>query len=209
MLNRIGKYIIDKKLGNGASGICYSARDEEDNKYAIKEIKIEDKDTDKIINEIDIMERMKSKYSVEFIEYIEKDDYFYIVMELCDGDLKYLLKKMNEMNRKIDMIIIIKIILQLNEVLKLMHDQKIEHRDLKPENILIKFKDENEFEIKLTDYGFSKLYQSNSTYSNYYGTMYYSAPEVDEGKGNSKSDLWSIGIILYYLYFNKIPFIIM
>ena len=46
-------------------------------------------------------------------------------MELCDGDLKYLLKKMNEMNRKIDMIIIIKIILQLNEVLKLMHNQNI------------------------------------------------------------------------------------
>ncbi len=206
MLNTIGKYKLEKELNHGTYGTCFSAIDEKNNKYAIKRIKKEGNQNDDIINEIDIMERMKSKYSVEFIEYIEKDDYFYIVMELCDGDLNYLIKKMKELKKKIDIIIIIKIILQLNEVIKLMHDKKIEHRDLKPENILVKFKDENEFEIKLTDYGFSKLYQSNSKYSQIYGTMYYSAPEVNEGNGNSKSDLWSIGIILYYLYFNIIPF---
>ena len=100
------------------------------------------------------------------------------------------------MNGKIDIIIIIKIILQLNEAFKLMHEKKIEHRDLKPENILIKFINKNDFEIKLTDYGFSKYYQSNSKYSQFYGTMFYSAPEVYENKGNSKSDLWSIGMIL-------------
>ena len=206
MSNRINKYILEKELNNGAYGICYSAKDEENNKYAIKEINKEDNENESIINEINILKIMKSKYSVEFIEYIEKDDYFYIVMELCDGDLKYLIKKMKEMNRKIDINIIIKTVLQLNEVLKLMHDKKIEHRDLKPQNILIKFKDEDEFEIKLTDYGFSKCYQNDSMYSQVIGTEFYSPPEVYNDKGNSKSDLWSIGLILYYLYFNNFPF---
>ena len=57
-------------------------------------------------------------------------------MELCDGDLNDLLENKNE---NLDIITIIKIINQLNEVLKLMHSKKIEHRDLKPENILIKY----------------------------------------------------------------------
>ena len=78
---------------------------------------------------------MKSKYSVEFIESIEKDDNIYIVMELCDGDLDLLVKKKGNL----DMVTIIKIMNQLNEVLKLMHSKKREHRDLKPENILIKY----------------------------------------------------------------------
>ena len=71
-----------------------------------------------------------------------------------------------------------------------------------------KLKDENDFEIKLTDYGLAKSYQnnSNSKYSNYVGTDYYRAPEVFKNKGCSKSDLWSIGIILYYLYHLEFPF---
>ncbi len=97
MLNKIGPYILEKELSSGSYGICYCARDEKNNKYAIKKIKKEDKNqNESIINEINILKIMKSKYSVKFIKFIEKDDYFYIVMELCDGDLKYLLQKMNK-----------------------------------------------------------------------------------------------------------------
>ena len=63
---------------------------------------------------------MKSRYSVEFIEYIENDNYYFIVMELCDGDLNYLLEKKGSL----DIITIIKITIQLNEVLNLMHKKK-------------------------------------------------------------------------------------
>ena len=203
MSKRIDKYILEEKLNKGGYAICYRARDEKDNKYAIKII--EKSNEKNIINEINMLKIMKSRYSVEFIEYIENDNYYFIVMELCDGDLNYLLEKKGSL----DIITIIKITIQLNEVLKLMHKKKIEHRDLKPENILIKFKNEDDIDIKLTDYGLSKSYQSNSKYSNNaIGTMFYSPPEVYEDQGNSKSDLWSIGIILYYLYFKKLPFII-
>jgi serine/threonine protein kinase len=147
---------------------------------------------------------MKSKHSVEFINGIKDNNYYYIIMELCDGDLNKLLtmKKGN-----LDIITIIKIVIQINEAFKLMRNKKIEHRDLKPENILIKFVNEKDFVIKLSDYGLAKYYEnSNAIFSSQAGTRYYMAPEVYNNKGNSKSDLWSIGIILYYLYFNTIPF---
>ena len=204
MSNRIGRYILEEKISKGGYGICYRARDEENNHYAIKKIEKEYKENViNIKNEINILKVMKSKYSVEYIDSIEDKDYYYIVMELCDGDLNSLVK-MKKIN--MDLITILKIISQLNEVIKLMQEKKIIHRDLKPENILIKYTDENDFDIKLTDYGLSKSYESNSQYSKFVGTLYYNGPEVYKNEGNSKSDLWSIGLILYYLYFKEFPF---
>jgi surface protein len=132
--NKNIKYTLVNIIGEGGFGICYMAKDENNKFYAIKEIKIQNKDV--AFNEIKILKIMKSKYSVEFIESIEKDDNIYIVMELCDGNLIDLLEKKNI---NLNIVTIIKIINQLNEVLKLMHSKKIEHRDLKPENILIKY----------------------------------------------------------------------
>ena len=109
------------------------AKDENNKFYAIKKINIQYKEV--IKKEIEILKIMKSKHSVEFIESIEKDDNIYIIMELCDGDLNDLVKKKGNLN----IVKIIKIMNQLNEVLRLMHSKKIEHRDLKPENILIKY----------------------------------------------------------------------
>ena len=132
--NKIAEYTLVKTIGKGGCGICYMAKDENNKFYAIKAINIQNKD---IVNkEINILKIMKSKYSVNFIESVENDENIYIVMELCDGDLYDLLNK--KFANK-DIITIIKIINQLNEVLKLMHSKKIEHRDLKPENILIKY----------------------------------------------------------------------
>ena len=183
MSKKVGKYILEEKLNRGTYGVCYKARDDKGNKYAIKRIEIDGKDDIvNIKNEINVLKTMKSKYSVEFIECIEKEDYYYIVMELCDGDLNYLLK---EKNGNIDILTIIKIISQLNEAFKLMHKNNIEHRDLKPGNILIKYINENDFDIKLTDYGLAKSYQSNSDFTSIVGASYYCAPEVLRKKGNS------------------------
>ena len=109
MSKKVGKYILEEKLNRGTYGVCYKASDDKGNKYAIKKIEIVNvEDIDNITNEINVLKIMKSKYSVEFIECIENEDYYYIVMELCDGDLNYLLK---EKNRNIDILTIIKIIL--------------------------------------------------------------------------------------------------
>ena len=202
MSKKIGKYTYIDKIKKGGFGICYKAKDDQNKMCAVKKTEKEKESRESLINEINLLKVLKSKHCVELIESIEDEDYFYIVMELCDGDLYNLIKKKGKLN----IILIIKIIYQLNEILKLMNKKSIEHRDLKPENILIKYNNEQDFDIKLTDFGFAKCYGSNSKFTSVIGTEYYMAPEVYEQKGNSKSDLWSIGLILYFLYFNKIPF---
>ena len=128
-------------------------------------------------------------------------------MELCDCNLKDILNKYKP--NGLPIIIIKKIFTQLNEALNIMRKNKYYHRDLKPENILIKYTDKNKtnFDIKLTDFGLSSK-EINSivqTHTNV-GHEKYKAPEVDVFLYNKKSDLWSLGIILYELYTNKYIF---
>ena len=167
MIKKIENYELRRKLKKGSYGTCYEAKDVNDNKeVCVKEIEIEnDDDIISIENEISILEMMKSKHSVEVINYFKKNNYYYIIMELCEGDLNYFLKKKNG---NLDIITILKIVIQINEAFKLMKNNKIEHRDLKPENTLIKFKNEGkDFDIKLTDYGLAKYYEnSNSKFRN-------------------------------------------
>ena len=92
--NKNKKYTLIKKIGEGGFGICYMAKDENNEFYAIKKINIQNKEV--MIKEINILKIMNnSKYSVNFFESIEKEDNIYIVMELCDDNLKNLLEKKN------------------------------------------------------------------------------------------------------------------
>ena len=152
------KYTLGNQIGKGGYGTCYEATDEENNKFAIKKIKMTlDANVEEVKNEIKILNDLKcmTKHSVNFIESIPEqnkiklNDDVYIVMELCNTHLTGLLEKKNG---NLDIVTIIKIINQLNEVFKIMHLNKFEHRDLKPENILIKYINDDDFEIKLTDY---------------------------------------------------------
>ena len=101
--------------------------------------------------------------------------------------------------------------IQLNVMNILIIENKIIHRDLKLENILIKYKDKGhkKYIIKLSDYGCSKRLSSlTKNYLNSVnGTLLYMAPEILKGEEyNYKCDLWSIGIIIYKLYFGKFPY---
>jgi surface protein len=90
-----------------------------------------------------------------------------------------------------------------------MIDINYTHRDLKPENILIKYsnKDENNFDIKLTDFGLStNEIHSSINYHSRAGTQNYMAPEIEKFNYNKKCDLWSLGVILYELYTNNYIF---
>ena len=183
---KIDKYVLKDELDKNGFGICYNAKDYNNKLYAIKKINIRNKNL--LDNEIKILKKMNSKYSIEFIELIEENDIIYLITELCDGNLNDLLKKKN---RNLDVITIFEIISQLNEALKYMHSKEIEHTFLKPENILIKNK--NYFHIKLSDYMLTKnsLNNNNSKPTNY-KSFYYQAPEVYQNKRNRKSNLWSI-----------------
>ena len=91
MSKKIGNYLLTNKIYENEFGKCYKANDNNNKLYLIKEINIKFKEY--IENEIKILKKMNSKYSIKFIELIEKNNYIYLVLELCDGNLNDLLKK--------------------------------------------------------------------------------------------------------------------
>ena len=106
---------------------------------------------------------------------------------------------------------------QLNEVFKIMNNKHIIHRDLKPENIFINYpnpNNKNVYDVKLGDYGFSKQLNNSLQTVSPVGSPIYASPEIlknilsdEKIPYNSKSDLWSLGVIIYQLYFGDFPFI--
>ena len=145
--------------------------------------------------------------SVQFHELYDTEKEYAIVMELCDGNLQNILNKRSSGFNRDEVLDIIK---QLNNTFKIMSENKIIHRDLKLENILIKYDDKNKskFTVKLTDYGVSrKILTLSQKCNTYAGTIMTMAPEILEGEEHDiKCDLWSLGVIIYQLFFKKYPY---
>ena len=183
-------------------------------KVIIKEIKNNKIDEESWIAETDFMKKFKSKNSVQFLDKFKINDNFYIVMEYCDYNLKEFLDILSKKNKKENNLVIsikdIKDIMnQFNNILsKIINTQGV-HRDIKPENIFVKIEKNDEYTIKLGDYGFSKILASKDYFTSKMGTKYYEAPEIKFNnygeKLTNKTDLWSIGILIYYLCFKNFP----
>ena len=191
--------------GQGRYGTVFKVFDKKNNQfYALKFIMNENEDLKK---EIEIIKNIKNKYIIELKAnfYDEKNKGYCIVMDLCDGNLKEILKNYK---KGLPLNIVKKIFIQLNEALKTIINKGFIHRDLKPENILIKYSDtnKNNFDIKLADFGLSNEIKSSIHSYSIAGTSKYMAPEVETYHYNNKCDLWSLGIILYELYTNEYIF---
>ena len=206
----LGKYKYEEKIiGKGGFGRVFKGIDENNNPIAIKQIDLLDDNRQETIEEIkkeiNIMRIMQkdNKYSIKYIDSIEQNCYYYIIMEYCDISLEKKIKE--EKGLKLNIIQII--FKQLNKNLKKLNERGLIHKDIKPDNILIKYKNGNKniFEIKLIDYGLSKELSKKYDYE-IAGDKNYMAPESKMKKLNDKSDLWSIGIMMYQMYFNQFPF---
>ena len=179
------------------------------NEYNSNDIEEEfNKCQNNLINEIKIMEKCSqnntNNNSIKYYEYYNTDENFIIIMELCDTSLQLLL---NERKNGFNVGEIRDILKQLKNTFKIMKDKKIIHRDLKLDNILIKNEGNNKI-YKLSDYGISKQLGSVSKcYTHAIGTPFTMAPEVLSGEDyNYKCDLWSLGVIIYQLFFKEYPY---
>ena len=201
------KYYINGVIGTGAFGKIYRITDKKNKKeYILKELtKINNESlnvTDKkeYENEINFLKNVKGKNILNIIDYYQddKDIFYYIILEKMDGDLEKLINEKYKKGMKSSLIR--KIFSQINSGLKDMLKKGKCHRDLKPSNILYSYINEEKtnFIIKLGDFGLSTDLKSTQYASNA-GTKRFKAPEVEEGKFSNKCDLYSIGIILYYL----------
>src|SRR5690606_18345407 len=98
------------------------------------------------------------------------------------------------------------IIFQIGNGLRYLHSYGIIHRDLKPENVLIDVKNYN-LKVKIVDFGLSVVSGFDFITSSTLGTVNYITPEVINGEDyNCKVDIWALGIIMYYLFFEILPF---
>ena len=201
--NKKYNFTLDDIIGRGGFGNVYKALDLTTNEYvALKQIFFNnDEEKSLIINEVNLMESIDSCYSIKLIDKYKKGKYYNLVMELCDDNLYNYVQK----NGKVKIEIIQKILVQLNDVLRLMKSKNMNHRDIKPENILIKYINKNDFIIKLSDFGLGKQLNSKKFFTSNVGTGIFKAPEVENKNYNYKADLYSIGIVLYYLYFGEYP----
>ena len=198
------QYEIKEELGKGAFGKVNLVLNNLDNKYyALKEIIIKDeKNINSIENEINIISKFNCNNIVKYYDSYKKNDKYYIAMEYCDGqNLKDFINKHIENNELIEENILYNIIKQICIGIKDMHKMKIIHRDLKPENI---FMNKN-MEIKIGDFGISK--QLNKEYTitnNKLGSLDYEI--LLNGEYNEKSDIWSLGCIIYELFHLRIHY---
>ena len=160
-------------------------------------------------NEIKIMQIIENTKdndnTVKFYEFFDTEKEFVIVMELCDEDLTNFLIKKGSLNY----IELRDLLIQLNNSLKIMVENRYVHRDLKLENILIKYTNDKQtkYKVKLTDYGISKqLLTLTKKLSTKIGSPSFMAPEVEHGEQyNQECDLWSLGVIIHVLLFKDYP----
>jgi serine/threonine-protein kinase ULK/ATG1 len=96
-----------------------------------------------------------------------------------------------------------RIIYCIADAVGLIHSKGIAHRDIKLANILLK----NDFQIKLADFGFAKVFHENVLMETYCGTPITMAPEILLSLPyDKKCDVWSLGIILFQLVYGRLPF---
>lgn len=201
------RYQIIKTLGEGGMANVYLAFDTILNRnVAVKVLRGDLATDEKFVRRFQREALSASNLShpniVEMYDFGEEDGQNYIVMEYVAGKtLKQLLKKRG----KLTVTEVIDIMLQLTDGMAHAHDSYIIHRDIKPQNIMIL---ENGM-IKITDFGIAmalnttQLTQTNSVM----GSVHYLAPEQVNGKGSTiKSDIYSMGIVMFELLTGVIPY---
>ena len=201
------EFLLEQKLGEGNFGtVRLGTNRQTGEKVAIKILekskmtKFDEKI--RLEREINILNKIHHPNIVKLFCVIETDRQIFIIMEYIKGNelFQYILvkKRLEEEEACYYFLQIINCIDYLNRI-------KISHRDLKAENIIIEQKSK---EIKMIDFGLSNLYENSQLLSTACGSPIYAAPEMLEGKlyKGSTVDIWSAGIVLYYMLCGSFPF---
>ena len=203
----IGFYKIIQKIGKGCFGKVYLAQQVLTSTYValkvIPKTSIKSKNSmKKIKKEVKILKMINNNQNViKLFEVFDDDTYVYMVFEFVEkGDLVHYFKKNPLFEEKELKQFFAKII----KGIKYLHKNNILHRDLKLDNILL----DKQMSPKICDFGISSIYVPNKKIFDTGGTPAYLAPEVIKAQGEvgPKSDVWSLGVLLFLLSFGYVPF---
>lgn len=209
---RFGRYEILSELGRGAMGVVYKAHDPKINRtVAVKTISLagqepteEQEYRERFVREAEAAGRLSHPGIVTIFDVGEEPETRapYIVMEFVGGET--LEKVLSREDRKLPVEKALQVALELAEALECAHGQGVVHRDLKPANILMT----EDGHAKIADFGVAKLNLSNHTLAGRaLGTPAYMSPEQLNGDPvDGRSDLFSVGVILYTVLTGYRPF---
>ncbi|CAE6499283.1 unnamed protein product [Rhizoctonia solani] len=225
MSSVLDDYEAGDVIGNGSFGLIRKVRRKADGAlFARKELNFErmtERDRKQIVAEVNILKDLKHDHIVRYHDrYVDRDNgILYILMEYCGGgDLSGAIKQMRRQNKHIAEDTVWSYFAQILLALHHCHfpnskpstegsnlvqprpTQQILHRDLKPENVFL----DSEGYVKLGDFGLAKQIGYATFTQTYVGTPYYMSPElINEKQYDTKSDIWSLGCLIYELCAQK------
>ena len=202
-----GRYELLEKIGDGGMAVVYKGKDKLLNRFiAVKILRPEfTKDATFVENfkrESQAAAGLSHPNIVGVYDVGREGNINYIVMELIEGDT---LNKIIEREAPMDYRKVIDISKQVAQALRIAHKNKIIHRDVKPHNIMIT----EDGVVKLADFGIARAVNDAtlSTGSKIVGSVHYFSPE--QARGNyvdERSDIYSLGIVMYEMLTGKVPF---
>jgi serine/threonine-protein kinase len=206
----LGRYEIIKELGHGAMGTVYLGRDPSINReVAIKTLSYDavdaqqlDEVKDQFFREAEAAGKLSHPNIVTIYDVGEDHDMAYIAMELLKG------KDLTHFCNKNDLLTIDRVLgvgLSAAEALAYAHEQGVVHRDIKPANIILLENDQ----VKVADFGIARVMSSSTKTETgvIFGTPNYMSPEQVSGKKvDGRTDLFSLGVVLYEMLSAEKPF---
>ena len=204
-----GEYEVLKTIGKGKFAVVYRAKKRgSEDVVALKRIAVDmmnDKAREKCLKEVRLLQSLDHPNIIRYMDsFITENDLMIVYEWAAAGDLKRQLRKAQERGIGFEERVVWKYFSQICNAMQHMHDKRIMHRDLKPANIFLTL----DGTIKVGDLGLSRELSEHTIQAHSkVGTPLYMSPEVLKGDGyDFKSDVWSLGCLLYELAMLKSPF---
>jgi serine/threonine-protein kinase len=209
-LSMLGKYVLDKQLGQGAMGAVYLAHDPVSGQHvAIKTMALAREFSgddladarNRFLREADMAGRLQHPDIVQILDAGETDGLAWIAMELIDGaDLG----QHTQPGRLLPLPVVLRAIARVADALAYAHTRGVTHRDIKPENIMLDMPREG---VKVMDFGVARLADASRTRTGVIlGTPTYMSPEQLSGQHvDGRTDLYSLGVTLFQLLTGRLP----
>ena len=199
------RYEIVSKIGTGGMSDVYKAKDHTLGRFvAVKVLKPEFSEdvnfVTKFRTEAQSAAGLEHPNIVNIYDVGSENGMHYIVMEYVEGiTLKTYIEKKGQLTFKEA----VSIAIQVGRGIEAAHNKNIIHRDIKPQNIIIS----TEGKVKVTDFGIARAATSNTISSDVMGSVHYASPEqARNGFVDGKSDIYSLGIVMYEMVTGRVPF---